>query len=523
MGGGGGFESFEGLGGNPPDPDAAPPQDDNIDVTKLKPAGSEERFKITENVNLKFILNNEEKIIDSINISVGGKSSKSAIKLGYNIKCNQGNIYGRKNLRLRSNMDDASFLRSKLSSDILNRVGVPSISANYARLFVNNDYMGLYVLVDAYKKVFPEDKEVSTLYQCSSAHSDFTTNNILLCANANDDYKDEKKALENFITTINAAQTRKDVENIMDVDEFMKVWIFEWLVGTWDSSLLDGKNYYIYQQINGKWVILPYDFDSTFGFRVASYKKSDKPEEIPFEEWYKPRYIVDVLTKNDTTTFITNLQYMLDNAFNPDLLFPHIDSLRTWLTPYVEEDRTPINGTYPGFVNVNDRNKNNIPISLEDFYNNSEYTEIKAGPGLKKWIQGRYDYVCSNYPVTCNSSSSTTTTTSEQESPTTTIDIEETKTPQNNDDTCWSEALGYPCCTSSCLVILKEDSQLWGAENGDWCGIKSECQTNYDKCWSSYYGYPCCSHCKTLLTDESGSWGAENGDWCGIVENKCQE
>jgi len=43
---------------------------------------------------------------------VGGKSSKSAKKLGYNVKCNKSNVYERKNFCLRANMEDASFLRS---------------------------------------------------------------------------------------------------------------------------------------------------------------------------------------------------------------------------------------------------------------------------------------------------------------------------------------------------------------------------------------------------------------------------
>jgi len=73
------------------------------------------------------------------------------------------------------------------------------------------------------KKQYPEDTEVRTLYQCSTANSDFSTNNIKLCINANDDFPDEMQALEEFITLINASKTREDVEDIMDVDEFVKV------------------------------------------------------------------------------------------------------------------------------------------------------------------------------------------------------------------------------------------------------------------------------------------------------------
>ena len=506
-----------------------PPPEQQKPVSKTV---KEERFKVT-NATLEFVLNGERKLIDSISISIGGQNSSRFNKLGYNIKCNKGNLFGRKVLRLRSTVEDASFLRSKLSCDVLNRLGGPSISANYARVFLNDKYSGLFVLLDAYKtswikKVFPEDKEVSSFYQCNSPQSDFSENNIKTCINANDDHKDEMKSLEDFIYAINAATTREEVEDIMDVDEFVQVWIFEWLTGSWDSSIINGKNYYLYKQMSGKWTMLPFDFDSTFGHKVQQF--GDRiPMEIPFDEWYDNRYIIDVLTKNDNTTFVKNLQYVLDNAFNPDLLFPHINSLKTWLTPYVEEDHTPINGTYPGYVNKNN-DSTRVPFSMEEFDSNSEYTDVEYGIGIKKWIQERYDFVCSYYPVTCNS------TTTSPEDVTTTLEISETTTTTSTstsnstitstietpvtDENCWSEEYGYSCC-SNCSVVTEDELGLWGAENGKWCGIPTECQTQYDQCWSNYYGYPCCTKCKVILTDELGQWGAEHGEWCGIDKNQC--
>jgi len=394
----------------PPEVGLGPSRNNPNDISALDLSDNTERFKVT-NATLKFILDDEEKFIDSVNVSVGGKSSLISKKLGYNIKCNKGNLYGRKNIRIRPTVIDASLLRCKLTSDILNRLGIPSISANYARVFFNDKYMGFYVLMDVYKKswikkVFPEDKEVRSLYQCNNSNAILNKNNLKLCTNANEEYEGEMELLEELITTITNAKTSKDLEDVIEVDEFIKVCLFQWLVGTWDSFLLRGRNYYLYQQLNGKWLILPYDFDSTFGYRINSFLGVDKAEEIPFEKWYNYFPIVDILIKNDQTAFINNLQYILDNAFNPDLLFPHIDSLKAWLTPYIEEDHTPINGTYPGYVNKK-LHLDQKPFSMEEFYGNIESMEVNYGPGIKKWIQDRYNFVCSYYPVTCQSSVNT--------------------------------------------------------------------------------------------------------------------
>jgi len=49
-----------------------------------------------------------------------------------------------------------------------NRLGLPSISANYATLYINDEYMGFYILLDAFKLSWVEyeydDKDSTHLY-----------------------------------------------------------------------------------------------------------------------------------------------------------------------------------------------------------------------------------------------------------------------------------------------------------------------------------------------------------------------
>jgi len=44
---------------------------------------------------------------------------------------------------------------------------------------------------------------------------------------------------------------------------------------------------------------------------------------------------------------------------------------------------------------------------------------------------------------------------------------------------CWSERLGWPCCSdSNAEVIYVDDDGDWGVENNDWCGIQKEEENN---------------------------------------------
>ncbi|KAG4107914.1 glycoside hydrolase [Neocallimastix lanati (nom. inval.)] len=98
--------------------------------------------------------------------------------------------------------------------------------------------------------------------------------------------------------------------------------------------------------------------------------------------------------------------------------------------------------------------------------------------------------------------------------PTTEPTIEPTVEP-TPETGCKAEALGYKCC-STCVSILEDENGLWGAENGEWCGITDKCIQNYNECWSTQFGYPCCDTCDVFLSDESGDWGVKDLDWCGI-------
>ncbi|ORX82805.1 hypothetical protein BCR32DRAFT_219082 [Anaeromyces robustus] len=82
---------------------------------------------------------------------------------------------------------------------------------------------------------------------------------------------------------------------------------------------------------------------------------------------------------------------------------------------------------------------------------------------------------------------------------------------------CWSEKLGYPCCSYSKNVLFEDNDGQWSVENDNWCGIPKGTSSN---CWAEKLGYPCCSSSKDVLFEDSdGQWSVENDNWCGIPKS----
>ncbi|ORX79741.1 hypothetical protein BCR32DRAFT_205283, partial [Anaeromyces robustus] len=77
---------------------------------------------------------------------------------------------------------------------------------------------------------------------------------------------------------------------------------------------------------------------------------------------------------------------------------------------------------------------------------------------------------------------------------------------------CWSEKIGYKCCSSPNAVLqLTDIFGYWSVEDGEWCFIRR-------RCFSEKLGFPCCSDPSTVVVfvDESSEWGVENDGWCGF-------
>jgi len=340
-------------------------------------------------------------------------------KQGYNIKIRSGkDLHGRTQLKLRPDAREATFLRTKLASDIHNRLGLPTVSANYATLYINDEYYGLYLLLDAIKKSWIQyeygDENTTSLYECTSVNSDLSVeNSVKTCVNANDDVTDNTEFV-NFLTALNNANSAEDIEDIFDIDLFLKEIAYEYLSGSWDHFLIYGHNYFLYKPKDDKWKFIINDFDSDFGQdisvgylgmsgKLVIVENTDFPT-YAFNEWaHLPRRIIDILIFNDTTRFKNILKQFVNDAFNPATLFPHIDKLKEFVRPYVKLDKTPKeDGKCPGILN-----ERIADYSLAQWEANCEFTTIHSAQGctafgLKYWILEKYRTVCKNYKFDCD-------------------------------------------------------------------------------------------------------------------------
>lgn len=90
--------------------------------------------------------------IKGVEISLAGRSSKWLEKLSYGLKTPKDQaLFGYRSLKLRALAADPSYIREVLCYDMMNAMGLPVSGASYTRVIMNDQPVGLFLMIEAYK------------------------------------------------------------------------------------------------------------------------------------------------------------------------------------------------------------------------------------------------------------------------------------------------------------------------------------------------------------------------------------
>ena len=192
----------------------------------------------------------------------------------------ENRFYGRDKMNLKAQWNDPSFSREYLAFDLYLRAGLTASGTWFARLYVNNDYMGLYLDVEQVDQHFLEPHgldEGSSVYKAGDVGC------LLSPAEPVEEIWEKKTNeatgyydLYNLIEWLNTTPDELFLEELSDY--FHPV---ETIRAVAVNSLLGNKttyyqNYYLIHDLNqtGYWRYIPWDMDNTFVYS-ADY---DEPQ-----------------------------------------------------------------------------------------------------------------------------------------------------------------------------------------------------------------------------------------------------
>ncbi len=323
---------------------------------------------------------------DSVGIRYKGNSSffntkkSGSTKLPFNVKMNhlvkgQSLPGGYKTLKLSNVFRDPSYLREVLSYEIAgNYMAAPR--ANYARVYVNNEYLGLYNSTESVddkflKENFGDNKGV--LFKCDPA---WKATSVADCPNNEkatlkylgsnvECYKNSyelksKKGWDELVAFTNTLNNKpQDVEKILNVDATLWMLAFDNILVNLDSYL--GRlchNYYMYQDTMGRFNPVVWDMNMSFGgFRFDGTGKSLSDTELqrlsPLLHFKtknadRPLLVQLLNTPLYRKIYIAHIRTILNDYFVNGKYKERAKAIQKSIDRYVKEDKNKLYA-YEGF------------------------------------------------------------------------------------------------------------------------------------------------------------------------------
>ncbi|KAI8149860.1 coth protein-domain-containing protein [Fennellomyces sp. T-0311] len=94
-------------------------------------------------------------------VRVAGRSSRGYAKLSYDLKIckkEKGTLHGFRRLKLRALYSDPSYIREDIAYRTLRSLGLPTSAFSYVRVFMNDQAIGLFGLVESYSDLWTRDE-----------------------------------------------------------------------------------------------------------------------------------------------------------------------------------------------------------------------------------------------------------------------------------------------------------------------------------------------------------------------------
>lgn len=267
---------------------------------------------------------------------------------------NNQRFFGFKQLNLSNNDADGTFLREKISADLFREFGVPSARTAFYAIYLNRgngtQFIGIYTLVEEVDDSMPDsqfDDNDGNLYKpdgdaATFASGTFDEDELDLKTNEDEaDFSDVQTfydVLHSDLRSNNPESWKTDLENIFNVDGFLKYLAVNNVIQNWDTYGNMTHNYFLYND-SGILNWIPWDNNEAFQEGKMSGSVSLGMNEVS-TNWPIIRYIMDV------EEYATNYQSYIDEFTNGPF---ETTSLNNQITDYqnlIEEFASQENSSF---------------------------------------------------------------------------------------------------------------------------------------------------------------------------------
>jgi hypothetical protein len=252
---------------------------------------------------------------------------------------------GLKKMTLNNMVKDPTYLRETLSYDVLRAAGIPAPRTGYARLWINDEYYGLYLNLEKWTDQslahwFPS---LQHLYEAVRTQ-DIVRSGDDLKTDFEVDEGDEANwsDLEAFSAAVRTRNWTTIQSHLANPVQTVRLLAAEWYLGHWDGYSWSRRNYYLHSDANGMFTLLPTGTDQALRPPFRDNYDLSYPLAAAADTWNQPggaSAIVDACFADATCSdqFIDELETVRQAADGLGLE-TKVPELTAALMPLIESD-----------------------------------------------------------------------------------------------------------------------------------------------------------------------------------------
>ena len=231
------------------------------------------------------------KIIKNVGIRTKGfigslNPERPSLKVKFNEYVKQSPIEGLDRLTLNNNVQDVSLASQYLTYKLFNKAGIPAPRVSHCKVTVNDEYLGVYSHVESVRSPFIKrhyQKYSGEMYE--GTISDFypiAVQNI----EAKNSYTEKNRTQALKLADILETKEGFDLDEAkkyINLEQFVRFWAMESLLGFWDGYTNNQNNYYAYSNPNDqkRFHFIPWGADGAFTKDRGPFSRFGRDQNQP--------------------------------------------------------------------------------------------------------------------------------------------------------------------------------------------------------------------------------------------------
>lgn len=335
-----------------------------------------------------------------VGVRLRGNTSRYAEKKSFKIDFREfggKKFFDYKKFNLKANVNDPSLIREALTLQQFRELDVPAARTHHTRLYINDEYMGVYLNVEQVDDVFLERRNghsEGSMYKCSWGANLSNSNQVLdevLFESEINKSTDTRIEVGHFVDVLNGATDENfvsEIGHVFDVDTYLRYLAVEAVTGHWDGYSYNQNNFYLYyNSVTGIVQFFPYDVDNTWGidwvgqdwakYDLTAWVMPGQPRPLTTRILAVPAY---------RAQYMNYIKKLFETTFTHTFIDPQLGSFQSMLQFSVYYDTYFVRAfgfTYTDYLNSSTTNMaNHVKYGLKPYLDERTRTAREEIPDI---------------------------------------------------------------------------------------------------------------------------------------------